>query len=113
MSALSFQALCCCCFRDVIPSNGGIVLSCGDFLCVSCASSRDLRQCPACNKIGVRSAKLLDENLPKEVVQNMSDLTSQLEVLHSTLLFQVKHYKVTVKRAASAMVTTEKGGSER
>jgi hypothetical protein len=107
-SASSFSPFCCQCFGEIYPNTGGLVLSCGDFLCGSCEKSfHPQASCPGCNKRGVRSLRLQD-NLPAQVVQNMSDISKQLEVVHSTLIFQIKHYRTTVKRAADISSASSK-----
>lgn len=97
MSTTSFIPLCCNCNEDIIQAKGGVVLSCSDFLCTHCFNE-DIKQCPNCNKIGIRSVNLFSNDIPVQVIQNMSDVTKQLEIIHNIFSFQIKHYKLTIKR---------------
>lgn len=99
-SSISFTIFCGRCFRTISQNStsGGSVLSCGDFLCSSCAQSLiSGSACPACGKHGVRAA-FLNDALPEEVKQNISDATKEMEKLHGVMTFQVKYYKHLIKR---------------
>jgi hypothetical protein len=100
---MSFLIICGLCSKPVnATKDGGAVLSCGDFLCGTCASTQADRPniCTACGKQGVRSAPL-NSTLPDEVRQNISDTTQEIESIHSILSFQIKYYKETIKRLLS------------
>jgi hypothetical protein len=99
-SSLAFTIYCGRCFRPISlnSDSGGSVLSCGDFLCSSCAQVlATSSSCPACGKHGVRAA-FLNDSLPVEVKQNIEDPTREFERILSTLEFQVSHYRNTIKR---------------
>lgn len=109
MSSLSFTIFCGRCFRTISQNStsGGSVLSCGDFLCSNCAQSLiSGSACPACGKHGVRAA-FLNDSLPEEVRQNISDATKEMEKLHSAMMFQVKYYKQLIKRLLSRIQQME------
>ena len=79
MAALEFGIYCGKCLGpiDADAKRGGSVLSCGDFLCASCAQSLIAgSSCPACGKQSVR-AVFLNDNLPHEVKQNVADTSIQ------------------------------------
>ena len=100
MSVLAFEPICCVCFREIPIETGGMVMSCGDFLCPACVSiTKQQQQCPGCLKPNVRRINLQSSELPEQVIQNMSDITQNLETLHRVLAFQIKHYKQMSKRA--------------
>ncbi len=103
--SLAFTIYCGRCFR-VVQNNseeGGSVLSCGDFLCSSCAQLLvSSASCPACGKQGVR-AVFLKDSLPEEVKLNVSDPTKEMERLHNMLTFQVKYYKQLIKKLVVKM----------
>lgn len=107
--SLSFTIYCGRCFRVVQSTSeeGGSVLSCGDFLCSSCAQLlASSSSCPSCGKQGVRAVFLKDA-LPEEVKLNISDATKEMERLHNMLLFQVKYYKQLIKKLVVKMNQVE------
>lgn len=109
MSALSFNMFCGKCFHTISAnsSSGGSVLSCGDFLCPTCAPSLiSSTSCPACGKQGVRAA-FLNDALPEEVKLNISDPTRELEKMHNVMAFQVKYYKQLIKRLLGRLAIME------
>lgn len=81
--------------------QGGSVVSCGDFLCGSCAQHLiSSSSCPACGKQGVRTV-FLNDSLPEDVKSKIVDplhLTGQLEALIS---FQIGYYKQILGKAIS------------
>jgi hypothetical protein len=98
MSALSFLTLCGNCFRNTSQQKEGSVLSCGDFMCLSCSKLVvNTNTCPACGKENVKLA-LLNDSLPDEVMKNMGDTSKDIESIHDVLVFQVKYYKLMIKR---------------
>lgn len=100
MSSLAFSIFCGRCYQNISlnSSETGSVLSCGDFLCSSCAPLvANSSNCPACGKQGVRSA-FLNESLPDEVKINIMDPTNELEKFHNILSFQIKYYKQIIRR---------------
>lgn len=104
---MALYLVCGICGKHLVPKEGGVVLSCGDFLCVSCLEqSHSSGQCEVCGKQGVRSAPL-NHNLPEEVRDNISDPAIQLEKLHSVLVFQIPYYKQTIRRLQARVYELE------
>eukprot|EP01035_Chromulina_nebulosa_P029039 gene29039-38432_t len=95
MANLAFVSYCGLCFCKITPSKGGLVLSCGDFICSVCIPSNATipdQKCPVCNKNKVNSLRL-NTDMPEDVLEKMNDVTSELESLQETMTFQIKHYK--------------------
>ena len=95
MASLAFVSYCGLCFCKISPSKGGLVLSCGDFICSACIQTNETTcdlKCPVCNKNKVNSLRL-NADMPEDVLEKMNDVTSELESLQETMAFQIKHYK--------------------
>lgn len=91
MSDINFTPFCGnpFCFSQ-INHRGGLVLSCGCFLCKKCdAAFNEL--CPGCKSRGVRALSLTD--LPPDVAAVACDTALDFEKLFTALKFQIKHYK--------------------
>ena len=113
MSTLAFHPFCCACEGEVIPSQGGLVMSCGDFLCHRCERTSDYhRQCPGCLQTSIRVLNLQNESeLPDQVIQNMSDISKVIDSVKNVVQFQIKHYKNCLKRKSIAQTTNGHGFS--
>lgn len=99
MSSLDFTIYCGRCLSALGDHKGGSVLSCGDFLCTTCAQQLiSGSACPACGRTGVRAA-FLNDSLPDEVRVNVMDPTKHMESLHNVLGFQMKYYKQIIRKA--------------
>lgn len=86
------------CFKRL--TNGtGTVLSCGDFLCVSCESSVEVGGiCQLCRKSISGKVKLNAKDKPEEISRFIADTADMMETLYSALEFQVKGYKRIIKK---------------
>lgn len=94
----SFGIICGKCFRSVAANTSGSILSCGCILCSTCTTfSMDTTICPSCGQEGSRSLRLNDQ-LPAEVTTKLSDAAQSLENTFQTFKFQVKYYKVIIKK---------------
>lgn len=110
MSALSFTSYCGVCFSRILPSKGGVVLSCGDFICSVCISTDSEYSencCSACGRKNVKSLKLNAE-MPEDVLEKMNDMSNEFEILQDSFTFQVKHYKRVLASSSSAMQQKDK-----
>ena len=109
-SDLEFDYFCCRCYQSVQKVGpGGRVLSCSDFLCVSC--SKDIQYpitCPACRKSNVNSILINDSDLPQEVKTSLIDPKIKLMELQTTMQFQIKHYKTVIARVLSRSMRERK-----
>ena len=94
--------LCGKCFRPVSNEVGGYILSCSDFLCSQCASNGIISDCPACGKCRVHLLDLKKE-LPDEVGGNLMDPIEQLGRVVSNAKFQIKYYKLTIRKLLSKL----------
>lgn len=115
MSSLKFAIFCGKCYCDVAPNStaGGSVLSCGDFLCGMCAQALISGQaCPACGKQGVRAC-FLNDSLPEDVKQNITDPTRDFQQLHAVLTFQVKYYKQLILRMTERIKQAEQDSTKK
>lgn len=99
--AIDLSCFCSRCCRPLLPSTGGFILSCSDFLCTQCAESTSFRctlsTCPACGKQGVQGLNL-NGSLPNEVSSRMTDPVHNLDTFKEALSFQLKYYKQTTKK---------------
>ena len=95
----SFGIVCGKCFRSVPANSSGAILSCGCILCSTCSSfsGDDSMVCPSCGHEGARSLRL-NSSLPNEVAIKISDAAQNLENTFQALRFQVKYYKVIIKK---------------
>ena len=100
---LSFEVFCGKCLKN-IPTQCGIVLSCGDFLCDKCAHLSK-SGCPSCGTRDI-NAVLLD-NPPPEVTSMLNNPASELQDLFDILKFQIRHYKSSLVRARSLLKDSE------
>jgi hypothetical protein len=108
--SVRFLTYCGKCFNSVQHERGGLVLSCGDFICANCSlelhSMSGPTTCPACDKKNVKSLLLESADLPKDVINNMTDLSIHLENLRSITLFQMKHYSRLIDRMRDKLQRT-------
>ncbi len=105
MASIAFDIFCGNCFRTIIvpSSDGGSLLSCGDFLCKECASTKiGTIGCPVCGKQGVR-AVFLNDALPNEVKRNITDPTKEFQNFYGTIGFQMRYYKEMIRRLISKL----------
>jgi hypothetical protein len=103
MSELAFKYFCCQCFKQ-LQSGTGVVLSCGDFVCMQCVPNYPLTTCPACN-IQNQSAPL--KNPHEEISAQLSDTSDVLERFYEITKFQTNHYKKTIARASARILYLE------
>ena len=110
MSNLNFVSYCGLCYTKILPSKGGVVLSCGDFVCSICVPSNvslNEQKCPICHKNNVNSLRL-NADMPEDVLDKMSDLNSEFESLHESLTFQIKHYKRVLANLSNVIQERDK-----
>lgn len=101
--ATVFQIFCCSCYQEISRDIGGLVFSCGEYICKSCSEqwgNRPITECPSCRKKGIKLLSLKD-NLPDEISKKMSDCTNSLTDLQDKLIFQTKYYKQFIKKLTS------------
>eukprot|EP01040_Poterioochromonas_malhamensis_P018895 gene18895-22169_t len=100
---MNFDIVCGNCFKAILipSSDGGSLLSCGDFLCKDCASNKfSTVGCPVCGRTDVR-AVFLNDALPIEVKRNLNDPTKEFQSLYGAISFQIRYYKEVIKRLIS------------
>lgn len=105
----SFFPLCSNCFQDINIQIGGLVLSCGDFICLNCRNilNSDGAKCPGCLKTHCKVVMLSDRQLPQQVKDNLISLNSQVKVLQDAISFQLKHYRISAKRSAEKLINSK------
>lgn len=73
-----------------------------------CTSPNGQLSCSACGKRGVNSIDIGDPNLIEEVKENLSDVAIAAQKIQDTATFQIKHYKLTIKRMLAKIVQLSK-----
>ena len=99
----SFQAFCCICNNAISIQEGGMVFSCGEYICIQCSNlyQGNFLECPSCRKKGVK-VLCLNSTLPNEISKKMSDCANSLNDIQEQLVFQIKYYKNFIKKLVSA-----------
>lgn len=97
----SLASCCGRCFRPVQPSVGGFVVSCGCFMCFTCAktsSAARVATCLVCGKQNIQALSLSDADMPEDVLAKVADPLLSIDNVCKTLNEHIQYYKQTMQK---------------